>query len=102
MSDTGRSMGGNADEDRLPWLEPVEDETAEEGVSAARLIAGLVVALVALGLVVGGVYWLKQRAAIPARRWSSPRAVAASIRAMPSCWSRYSERRTRPPPATRR
>ena len=62
MSDTGRSMGGNADEDRLPWLEPVEDETAEEGVSAARLIAGLVVALVALGLVVGGVYWLKQRA----------------------------------------
>ncbi|WBO22034.1 SPOR domain-containing protein [Sphingomonas abietis] len=62
MSDTGRSMGGNADEDRLPWLEPVEDETAEEGVSAARLFAGLIVALVALGLVVGGVYWLKQRA----------------------------------------
>ena len=62
MSDTGRSMGSNADEDRLPWLEPVEDETAEEGVSAARLIAGVIVALIALGLVVGGVYWLKQRA----------------------------------------
>lgn len=62
MSDTGRGMGGNAEEDRLPWLEPVEDETAEEGVSAARMIAGLVVLLVALGLVVGGVYWLKQRA----------------------------------------
>jgi cell division septation protein DedD len=56
-------MGGNADEDRLPWLEPVEDETAEEGVSAARLIAGLVVALIILGCVVGGVYWLKQRVA---------------------------------------
>jgi hypothetical protein len=54
-------MGGNADEDRLPWLEPVEDETTEEGVSAGRLIAGLVVALVILGCVVGGVYWLKQR-----------------------------------------
>jgi outer membrane biosynthesis protein TonB len=62
MSDEGRSMGGNADEDRLPWLEPVEDETAEEGVSAARLIGGLVVALMILGFVVGGVYWLKQRA----------------------------------------
>ncbi|HEY0316173.1 MAG TPA: SPOR domain-containing protein [Sphingomonas sp.] len=63
MSDSGRSMGGNADEDRLPWLEPVEDETAEEGVSAGRLIAGLIAALVILGCVVGGVYWLKQRVA---------------------------------------
>lgn len=65
MSDSGRSMGGNADEDRLPWLEPVEDETVEEGVSAGRLIAGLVAALVILGCVVGGVYWLKQRVAGP-------------------------------------
>jgi len=56
-------MGGNADEDRLPWLEPVEDETAEEGVSAGRLIAGLIAALAILGCVVGGVYWLKQRVA---------------------------------------
>jgi outer membrane biosynthesis protein TonB len=56
-------MGGNAEEDRLPWLEPVEDETAEEGVSAGRLIAGLIAALVILGCVVGGVYWLKQRVA---------------------------------------
>jgi outer membrane biosynthesis protein TonB len=63
MSDSGRSMGGNADEDRLPWLEPVEDETVEEGVSAGRLIAGLVAALVILGCVVGGVYWLKERMA---------------------------------------
>jgi cell division septation protein DedD len=62
MSDTGRSMGGNGEEDRLPWLEPVEDETAEEGVSAARLVGGLIVALLILGFVVGGVYWLKQRA----------------------------------------
>lgn len=65
MSDSGRSMGGNAEEDRLPWLEPVEDETAEEGVSAGRLIAGLVAALVILGCVVGGVYWLKQRVSAP-------------------------------------
>ncbi len=64
MSDLGRGMGGGgtAEEDRLPWLEPVEDEGGDEGVSAGRLVAGLVVALVALGLIVGGVYWLKQRA----------------------------------------
>jgi cell division septation protein DedD len=65
MSDSGRSMGGNAEEDRLPWLEPVEDETAEEGVSAGRLIAGLIAALAILGCVVGGVYWLKQRVSGP-------------------------------------
>jgi SPOR domain len=60
MSDQ-RGMGGLADEDRLPWLEPVEEDYADEGVSAGRLIAGLIVALAALGLIVGGVYWLKQR-----------------------------------------
>ena len=76
MSDLGR--GGAADEDRLPWLEPVEEEGAEEGVSAARLIAGLVVALVALGLVVGGVYWLKQRAGGPGASGSGPTMIAAA------------------------
>lgn len=75
MSDLGR--GGTTDEDRLPWLEPVEDETAEEGVSAARLIVGLIVALVALGLVVGGVYWLKQRAGGPGTSAKDPTLIAA-------------------------
>jgi hypothetical protein len=60
MSDQ-RGFGGVADEDRLPWLEPVEEDYADHGVSAGRLIAGLVVALCAIGLIVGGVYWLKQR-----------------------------------------
>ncbi|WP_281367443.1 SPOR domain-containing protein [Sphingomonas chungangi] len=78
MSDSGRSMGGNADEDRLPWLEPVEDETAEEGVSAGRLIAGLVAALVILGCVVGGVYWLKQRVSGPVQTADGgPATIAA-------------------------
>ena len=75
MSDLGR--GGAADEDRLPWLEPVEEEGVEEGVSAARLIAGLVVALVALGLVVGGVYWLKQRAGGAGTSATDPTLIAA-------------------------
>ena len=77
MSDLGRSVGGTADEDRLPWLEPVEEERSDEGVSAARLIAGLVVALVALGLVIGGVYWLKQRAGGPGTAAGDPTLIAA-------------------------
>ncbi len=77
MSELGRGVGGAADEDRLPWLEPVDEEGHDEGVSAARLIAGLVVALVALGLVVGGVYWLKQRAGGPGTAAGDPTLIAA-------------------------
>lgn len=76
MSDLSR--GGAADEDRLPWLEPVEEEGTDEGVSAARLIAGLVVALIALGLVVGGVYWLKQRSSGADAAGSGPTVIAAA------------------------
>lgn len=65
MSDSERGMIDEPEEDRLPWLEPVEEQPLDEGVSAGRLIAGLLVALIALGLVVGGVYWLKQRASAP-------------------------------------
>jgi outer membrane biosynthesis protein TonB len=77
MSDLGRSMGSTAEEDRLPWLEPVEEEGADDGVSAGRLISGLLVALVALGLVVGGVYWLKQRAGGPGTASGDPTLIAA-------------------------
>ncbi len=77
MSDVGRESGSVAEEDRLPWLEPVEDQTAEEGVPAGRLLAGLLVLLVALGLVVGGVYWLKQRVGGPGTASSDPTLIAA-------------------------
>ncbi|MDB5738131.1 MAG: hypothetical protein JWO65_1799 [Sphingomonas bacterium] len=76
MSDVGRD-GYGAEEDRLPWLEPVEEDVVDEGVSAGRLIAGLVVALIALGLVVGGVYWLKQRAGGPGTAAGDPTLIAA-------------------------
>lgn len=50
------------DEDRLPWLEPVEEEEAREGPSTAKLAAYVVIGLVAIGLVVGGSSWLMNRA----------------------------------------
>lgn len=61
MSDIGRGGAGGADEDRLPWLEPVEDVDQDEGIAAGRLVAGIVAALVAIGLVVGGIFWLRDR-----------------------------------------
>jgi hypothetical protein len=49
------------DGDRLPWLEAVEEEDASEGPSALKLIAAVVIGLVAIGLVVGTLFWLDNR-----------------------------------------
>jgi len=66
MSDTGR-MGAGLDEDRLPWLEPAENEARSSGSGGAgTLVAALIAALVALGLVVGGVFWLRDRGHVDA------------------------------------
>jgi hypothetical protein len=64
MSDADRMLH---DEDRLPWLEPVENEDQRGGGAgvppalggAGAVVAALVAALVALGLVVGGIFWLR-------------------------------------------
>ncbi|MDP8993463.1 MAG: SPOR domain-containing protein [Pseudomonadota bacterium] len=49
------------DGDRLPWLEAVDEDEAEDGPSALKLIAAVVIGLVAIGLVVGGLFWLGNR-----------------------------------------
>ncbi|MEA3013738.1 MAG: hypothetical protein QOD42_2283 [Sphingomonadales bacterium] len=50
-----------ADEDRLPWLEAVEEDQDEGGPSVAKLVAAIVIGLVAIGVIVGGLYWLGNR-----------------------------------------
>jgi len=50
-----------ADEDRLPWLEAVEEDEDEGGPSVGKLVAAIVIALVAIGVIVGGLYWLGNR-----------------------------------------
>ncbi len=51
-----------ADEDRLPWLEAVEeDDDRGDGPSVAKLVAAIVIGLVAIGVIVGGLYWLGNR-----------------------------------------
>ncbi|MEA3042059.1 MAG: hypothetical protein QOC65_1548 [Sphingomonadales bacterium] len=50
------------DGDRLPWLEAVdEDDGGGDGPSPLKLIAAVLIGLVALGLVVGGLFWLGNR-----------------------------------------
>lgn len=60
MSESERELGLQ-DEDRLPWLEAVENDEEEEGVSGDKLLVFLIAGLVALGLVVGGIYWLRSQ-----------------------------------------
>lgn len=49
------------DEDRLPWLEAVEEEDQIGGPSLAKLAAAIVIGLVAIGVIVGGLFWLGNR-----------------------------------------
>jgi hypothetical protein len=59
MSDA--RTGEMGDEDRLPWLEAVEEEEREEGPPAAKLIAWIVIGLLAIAIVVGGLFWAGNR-----------------------------------------
>lgn len=60
MSDEARTEEPG-DEDRLPWLEAVEEEDEREGPSLAKLIGAILIGLVAIGLIVGGLFWLGNR-----------------------------------------
>jgi len=50
----------SSNEDRLPWLEPVEDDAADYAVPRSRLAGGVIIALVAIAVIVGGLFWLRQ------------------------------------------
>jgi hypothetical protein len=45
----------------LPWLEPVEDEDEPPALSARKMLAAILVVLVAAGLVAGTLYWIGKR-----------------------------------------
>ena len=55
------------DEDRLPWLEAVDEEGEREGPSALKLIVAVLIGLVAIGGIVGGLFWLGNRDATESR-----------------------------------
>ena len=60
MSDDART-DDPGDEERLPWLEAVEEDDDRDGPSVAKLIAAIVIGLAAIGLIVGGLFWLGNR-----------------------------------------
>jgi SPOR domain len=47
-----------AEEDRLPWLEAVDSDD-DDGVSSGKLLGLIGAALLALAVVIGGVWWLR-------------------------------------------
>jgi hypothetical protein len=52
------------DEDRLPWLEAVEEDE-DEGLGLLKLVGGVLGVLFLIALVIGGVFWLTGPAAGP-------------------------------------
>jgi len=64
MTDIRADEGGPLDrEERLPWLEAVEEEDASEGPSTLKLIVAVLIGLAAIGGIVGGVFWMQKRGA---------------------------------------
>lgn len=55
------------DEERLPWLESAEDDepSTYEGYDTGRMLLLFVLGIVALGAVVGGIWWASNRGADP-------------------------------------
>lgn len=49
------------EEERLPWLESVDDEDDYEGADSGRLVMFLIAGLVVLGALVGGIWWATHR-----------------------------------------
>lgn len=50
-------------DEQLPWLQPVEDEDEPRGISARKMLAALIVVLVAALIVAGTFFWLGRQGA---------------------------------------
>lgn len=65
MTDIDRDSYALRDEDRLPWLEAVDDEEDVDRVSPLRLAALLLIGLALLGAIIAGVWWWQSRDVTP-------------------------------------
>lgn len=62
-------------DDRLPWLEAVEEDGGESGPSALKLIVAVLIGLAAIGGIVGGIFWMGNRDGADNR---APEVIAAA------------------------
>jgi hypothetical protein len=62
MTDVRADDSTPFEEDRLPWLEAVEDDDRGDGPSVLKMIVGVIIALVGIGAIVGGIFWMNTRA----------------------------------------
>ena len=62
-------------DDRLPWLEAVEEDGGEGGPSALKLIVAVLIGLAAIGGIVGGIFWMGSRDGADNR---APEVIAAA------------------------
>ncbi len=51
------------DEDRLPWLEAVESDDEDEGLSGSKLLGLLLAGLLVIGIGLAGYFWLNKQGA---------------------------------------
>jgi hypothetical protein len=77
MTDIRADNPALEDEDRLPWLEAVDEDDRSDGPGAAKLIAFVVIGLVAIGLIVGGLFWMGNRVNQTTAESGEPEAIQA-------------------------
>ena len=77
MSDVRANDPALDNEDRLPWLEAVDEDDRSEGPGAAKLIAFVVIGLLAIGLIVGGLFWMGSRVGQEGGATGEPEVIAA-------------------------
>ena len=61
MTDIRADDAALDNDDRLPWLEAVEEDGGEGGPSALKLIVAVLIGLAAIGGIVGGIFWMGNR-----------------------------------------
>ena len=59
MTDYSRDRLGPDDEDRLPWLEPVEEEPEDSDLGGGKLVIWLVAMLAVIGLILAVFFWTR-------------------------------------------
>ncbi|HEX8579430.1 MAG TPA: SPOR domain-containing protein [Allosphingosinicella sp.] len=72
-----RADSASLEDDRLPWLEAVEEDDAGDGPSPLKMIVGVLIALAAIGAVIAGLFWLNNRSGGDATASGEPELIRA-------------------------